>query len=866
MQPSGTGAVGVAVGPYRLVASIGRGGMADVFLAVRHGPAGFSKLIVIKRIRGDVHDDGTFRHALLTEARLAARLSHPNVVQTFEAGEDRGEIFIAMEFLDGQPLNRLLAVSQRKGVPVSVAMTVRIVSDALAGLHYAHELKDYDGRSFDIIHRDVSPQNIFLTYGGDVKVVDFGVAKAAIGEATATDMGMVKGKAAYMAPEQAKGDSLDRRVDVFAAGIILWEMLVGKRLFRGDSAVESIQKLLLAPIPPVSSVAPHVPVLVGAVADRALSRDRDGRFSTAAEMRDALERALEDSGERVPRREDLGAFVSSLFETERRDLQEQIVRITSVAQSPMSGDETMAASPRSLPKVSVTQLDSGDLVSGEGSRRQGYGDTYTPAPLTATPPPPAPTQPAPAPRSGALPRAAVAVAAVGALGLIGAVVAWRLYGKHAAETASARTDTVADAGALALAAPDLRLCGSNTIGSELAPALVEAFLKKRGASQVERSAGTGKQIFLTSTGSNGLRVSIAAEGTSTAFTGFAAGECDIGMASRAMSDDEKNTLAAKGIDDLRAPATEHVIALDGIAVIVHPGSHVRSLDKDQVQAIFTGAVTDWSKVGGKPGAIDVYARDEKSGTFDTFKNLALGSQPIAPTAKRFSESDKLSDAVAVDPNGIGFIGLAYVRTARAVSISDHGLSPSLPSPFTVATESYPLARRLYFYTLPTPKTPLAIDLVNFATSGEGQDVVAKTGFVDLSIASSSNAACDDRCPKDYAALVRAAKRLSLDFRFRQGGNELDSRATRDIDRLVFFLRAHPASRLMLLGFSDSSGQAAANVALSLDRAKSVASELEARGVKADVVSGFGSAMPVASNGDAGGRQRNRRVEVWIEGG
>src|SRR5258705_160992 len=330
------------VGPYRLVASLGRGGQAEVYLAIRRGPAGFSKLVVVKSIRQEMEDDPHFKDALMSEARLAARLLHPNVVQTLEVGDDGGRCYIAMEFLDGQPLHKVVR-SARAGGGVALPIAAAIVSDMLAGLHSAHELRDWDGRSLEVIHRDVSPQNVFITYEGEVKLVDFGIAKAATG-GEVTQAGIIKGKAAYMAPEQAVGLPIDRRLDVYAAGIILWELLSGRRLFMADTP-ESVQKLLNDSVPSVASVASGVPAAIAAVADKALARERDQRFATAAEMREALESALEGSGVRKARREEVGRFVADLFERDRRWWRGKIPPTTPATEGDTPSEHTPAALP-----------------------------------------------------------------------------------------------------------------------------------------------------------------------------------------------------------------------------------------------------------------------------------------------------------------------------------------------------------------------------------------------------------------------------------------------------------------------------------------------------------------------------------------
>jgi len=337
------------------------------------------------------------------------------------------------------------------------------------------------------------------------------------------------------------------------------------------------------------------------------------------------------------------------------------------------------------------------------------------------------------------------------------------------------------------------------------------------------------------------------------------------MASRAINDKERAALAAAGLGDLTSPATEHVIGLDGIAVIVHPGNSLGALDRGQLHAIFTGKVTDWAQVGGPAGAITVLSRDDNSGTFDTFKNLVLRGDPLRPGAPRLADSSALSDQVAGDPAAIGFIGLAYVRSAKALAVGDQGTVAKLPTSFTVTTEGYMLSRRLYMYTPPRPRTALATELVSFVLSPQGQAVVRDAGFIDLSVTLRDGERCDARCPASYAALTARAQRLSLDFRFRTGSDEIDSRASRDLDRVVQFLRGYPNARLLLLGFSDAAGLPAANLKLSQHRAATIAHELELRGIHAARIEGMGAAMPVAPNTSEADRQRNRRVEVWLEG-
>jgi serine/threonine protein kinase len=190
-------------GRYVPILELGRGGMADVKLAVARGPAGFNKLLVVKTLLANIEEDPDFVAMFLDEARLAARLNHPNVVVVNEVGEQEGRYFLAMEYLDGQPLQRVLARAAKRGEAFPRALWLRILCDALSGLHYAHELKEFDGTKLNVVHRDVTPENVFITYDGVVKLVDFGIAKA-VGRTVETKMGVVKGKIGYLSPEQAR--------------------------------------------------------------------------------------------------------------------------------------------------------------------------------------------------------------------------------------------------------------------------------------------------------------------------------------------------------------------------------------------------------------------------------------------------------------------------------------------------------------------------------------------------------------------------------------------------------------------------------------------------------------------------------------
>jgi phosphate transport system substrate-binding protein len=412
----------------------------------------------------------------------------------------------------------------------------------------------------------------------------------------------------------------------------------------------------------------------------------------------------------------------------------------------------------------------------------------------------------------------------------------------------------------------LRLSGSNTIGESLMPMLAEAFLKSQGATNVHTVAGEKPQekLVLGTLPGNTFPSSIwiAAHGSATAFTALADKSCDIGMASRQIKPDEVSRLSSLG--NMLAPASEHVLGLDGIAVIVNASNPVRELSKDEIMRIFTGQTTAWT-AGGSQGAIRIYARDDKSGTYDTFKSLVLAGKPLAAGARRFENSNELSDAVAHDPNGIGFIGLPFVHNAKPIAVSEKGAGALLPTRLTVATEDYSLARRLYLYTPATPANKFTGPFVEFVLSKKGQDVVAANGFADQNVALESQELAKES-PVEYRQLTRNAERLSLNFRFQAGGSVQDNKAQADLERVVAMIadRKDARSNILLFGFADSTGSAQANQSLSLNRAKVIEDLFVQRGIKPAVVTGFGSHLPVASNDTEEGREKNRRVEIWLQ--
>jgi serine/threonine protein kinase len=338
--------------------------MADVYLAMLAGPAGsgFSKLSVVKRLRPNLAEDPDFVAMLMDEARISARLNHANVVQTHEVGVEGESYYLAMEYLDGQPLHRIQRRSALSGKRVAQELEIVILSDVLAGLHHAHELTDYDGTPLNIVHRDVTPSNVFVTYGGHVKVVDFGIAKAA-GRACETRQGVVKGKIRYMAPEQAMGLAIDRRADIFAVGILLWEALVAKRFWTAANDIDIARRLIAGEYDASPrSIDPSVPEELDRICMKAMAHAPHDRFESAEEMRRALDAYLAKV-DTIALRKQLGPAVAALFTKERAQLRDIIDRAgretAPVSIDALASSRSMSASlpPASAGSMRPTVLD-----------------------------------------------------------------------------------------------------------------------------------------------------------------------------------------------------------------------------------------------------------------------------------------------------------------------------------------------------------------------------------------------------------------------------------------------------------------------------------------------------------------------------
>lgn len=327
-EVTGQERVSRTLGRYRLMFQLAKGGMATVYLARAEGPQGFEKLVALKRIHEHLSSEAEFVEMFLDEARIASSITHPNVCAIFDFGEADGEYYIAMEYLVGEPLSRVLKAAKKRhdvfANPRYPALMARLIADVCEGLHAAHELRSPTGAPLDIIHRDVTPDNLFVTYDGGIKVVDFGIATAAH-KVHKTTQGTVKGKFAYMSPEYVSGRPIDRRTDVWSLGVVLWEALTLSRLFRRESPAEMVLAVMNAPILAPSQVNPNVPPEIDAIVAGCLMRDPNRRFATARDVGRALITAALQTGHAVGPA-DIAELMELLF-PEGRGRKHQLIEI-----------------------------------------------------------------------------------------------------------------------------------------------------------------------------------------------------------------------------------------------------------------------------------------------------------------------------------------------------------------------------------------------------------------------------------------------------------------------------------------------------------------------------------------------------------
>ncbi|HEY3234055.1 MAG TPA: serine/threonine-protein kinase [Polyangiaceae bacterium] len=357
-------------GRYTLLSKLATGGMAEVFVAMQRSDLGMEKLVALKRLLPALSRETKFIEMFVSEARTAATLTHPNIAQVFDVGELEGAYFIAMEYIEGADLRTLRRVRRAKGRPtfVPLAHSLHFITQVLAGLEYAHEKKDIQGEPLDIVHRDISPQNLLVDFSGNLKIVDFGIAKSAVQLGEETKIGELKGKIAYMSPEQARGENIDSRTDVFATAVVLFELTSGKRLFSGSNEVELLEKVYASEYPRPSSVRPGYPEELEAIVMRGLSQDRERRYQSAREMLLDLRRFVDNAQLGRPEHDIADWVRRELKET--REEQEQ-----ALAESGMVAARAGSISDRP-PRNSIS--DSPPPISTRPPPNDSFGDRRTP--------------------------------------------------------------------------------------------------------------------------------------------------------------------------------------------------------------------------------------------------------------------------------------------------------------------------------------------------------------------------------------------------------------------------------------------------------------------------------------------------------
>ena len=335
------------LGNYEPLLQLATGGMAQVFVARQVGAAGFERLVVVKRVHKHLLANHDFHDMLRDEARVASLIRHTNVAPVIDVVESDGELFLVMEYIESAALSTLLKASTDAKMRIPPPIAARIALDTLAGLHAAHEAIDMRGNRLEVVHRDVSPQNVVVGVDGTSRLVDFGVAKARH-RITETKSGSLKGKYGYMSPEQARAQPIDRRSDVFSLAVVFHEVLTAKRLFQGEHELDTLRRIVEAPVPKASSIAPGIPEALDAVLHRALERAPEARFQTAAEMAEAVEAAIKPAAAR-----EVAAFLQARCGDRLAKRRETLAAMLEGRMEPLdagtsSGERTAVSSPSAI--------------------------------------------------------------------------------------------------------------------------------------------------------------------------------------------------------------------------------------------------------------------------------------------------------------------------------------------------------------------------------------------------------------------------------------------------------------------------------------------------------------------------------------
>ena len=816
---------------YEVQREIGQGGMALVYLALQES---LNRDVALKIIKSGLTENEEFAQRFIREGRIIARLNHPHIITVYDIGAYEGAYYLSMEYLPGGTLQQRI----QSGLSIQDAL---LIARALASaLSYAHQ--------GGIIHRDIKPQNILFHNNGYPVLTDFGIAKILGSTTMVTRAGLSLGTPRYMSPEQVRGLEVDARADIYSFGILLYQMLTGRVPYTAEDSFVLGMMHVTAPLPDLPIELNRFQPLM----NQMLAKDPDRRLQSAQEFVTELD-LLETESLSLPKAKDFSEVSDTYVNKVGRG---SLPSKTSV----VSQEKDVLAIVKGTPPkysgnwvrflvllvalVGLILFAAGGYIWSQG--KVALLDSAAPKKTSVA---------AANPNTGVAASKEVASVAVS-----GDYVSSG-SGQSAKPPLSA-IETL------------LRFHGSNTIGGKLLPELVNTFLKEEGYTNIRSVPGLREEEEFVVGEINGVekKIEIQAHGSKTAFEGLQNGLCDIGMASRKIKPDEQKKISPF-LGDLTSNASEHVLALDGIAVIVHPSNPVKVLTIGQLADIFSGVIYDWSQVGGQKGPISVYARDEKSGTWDFFNDAVLKKYNKSLNAKdRFEDSLKLSDSVYNDIGGIGFIGLNYIGLNKVIGLSDAGIDARKPSLLTVKTEDYILSRRLFLYTAVQPNNSLVSRFIEFALSDKAQAVIQSIGLVSMDLTPVSKSTEDRQDdPRNKSArwrnlTVNADSEIPTRFRFRAGSSELDSRASRDIGRIVRTLgqKDYQGRSLILIGFADASGPHNLNCKLSQERADIVKRELTWQGFSFHAVKGLCEEAPIVPNDTPENQEKNRRVEVWVK--
>lgn len=424
----------------------------------------------------------------------------------------------------------------------------------------------------------------------------------------------------------------------------------------------------------------------------------------------------------------------------------------------------------------------------------------------------------------------------------------------------------------------LTVNGSETMGSEMMPIIIENYFKSKGATNIEiLKDEKSKKIAVNFNLPNKSKlqsVYINLQDSKTAFEALLGGQSNLVMSSRRITPEELTKFKSAGLGNLSAYYAENVISLEA-AVIVNSSNSIAALDRSQLTAIFTGQITDWAQVGGKPGKINLYGSAENNELYGTFEAMVAGGKPFAQNLKKLPGFDKVAQEVAKDNNSIAFLNIPSAGKNKILAISEGGNPPVFPNEMNIATEDYPLSNRLYLYCSSSYKSSYSRELIDFALSEEGQNYMPKVGFISNNIKvettkGNQNAVWENNALKErHMQIVSSAEgRLNLNFRFDKNTSVLDNKALKDIERVVRFLNSGKYSehKIILIGFADNTGDYDTNLYLSEGRANEVKKQLVAKDPNLEMrisTEWFGREQPIASNDDDEGKNKNRRVEIWL---